>query len=665
MRPNWAWLAGVTAAQSLLYPPNSFHQLLQRRKATDDEPEPEIPHVPQYNASIPIDHFSDTDMRTFSNRYWVNDTYYKAGGPVIFAGLAEGTGTNKRLGYLLAEYNKSSVTAPMHLARELNGIVIAWEHRFYGYSQPFKLAEKGEGERGNDMPVGGVDDYRYLTVEQSLEDIVNFATKHLPHATLSENKLRWEPRGVDATPKPRDHLCRVGVVSPRRVSYHNNIHHSMPRNCTNDLAAVTDHIDRILSISDLHNDTLLDLKTAVYLAVRDPPAEHPDTATDDDDDDNDYSTQDTDVSLFSEETLAQDLVANASKRTPLDVAFCLSDVSFRSLQDQGPSLTVHPFCSYIETFDTNLYRETQNLHQRHYFTKTPSSKSSSHLQARNRLARVSTFMYTNLTSKSRVTAPPQDGIIASLSSPSNNSEALEIGLAAYLHAIWRHKSALSNLDRLTFPLPRDAHAWQWQTWTQFGLIGFHNVSSPYRVGSKFYDFQAARRGYIQRTLKAALNRTDPDDDNKNDSMYDDDDDDDPSVVPDTMYLIGYGGWGMQPSNVMFTDGEYDPWRAFSVSSAEKDIGAPGRKMTQKVPKCNVPPEGGEVFGMVHAGAVHGSDVGAYLVDEDEVEEGYPAGYYPTQFWTAAGLIVKALREEWLPCFYNKTRGREGGQGLVV
>jgi hypothetical protein len=35
---------------------------------------------------MPLDHFSD-EQRTFKNRYWINATYYKAGGPVFSACL--------------------------------------------------------------------------------------------------------------------------------------------------------------------------------------------------------------------------------------------------------------------------------------------------------------------------------------------------------------------------------------------------------------------------------------------------------------------------------------------------------------------------------------------------------------------------------------------------
>lgn len=32
---------------------------------------------------MPLDHFDDKSIATFRNRYWINSTYYKPGGPVI------------------------------------------------------------------------------------------------------------------------------------------------------------------------------------------------------------------------------------------------------------------------------------------------------------------------------------------------------------------------------------------------------------------------------------------------------------------------------------------------------------------------------------------------------------------------------------------------------
>jgi hypothetical protein len=36
-----------------------------------------------FTIDMPIDHFNKSDHRTYKNRYWVNATYYKEGGPVF------------------------------------------------------------------------------------------------------------------------------------------------------------------------------------------------------------------------------------------------------------------------------------------------------------------------------------------------------------------------------------------------------------------------------------------------------------------------------------------------------------------------------------------------------------------------------------------------------
>jgi hypothetical protein len=36
-----------------------------------------------FTIDMPIDHFNESDHRTYKNRYWVNATYYNEGGPVF------------------------------------------------------------------------------------------------------------------------------------------------------------------------------------------------------------------------------------------------------------------------------------------------------------------------------------------------------------------------------------------------------------------------------------------------------------------------------------------------------------------------------------------------------------------------------------------------------
>ena len=82
--------------------PNLVHgNLLQRRhgglqidhlevKQAIEAAAPKIKYPPEFKFSMPIDHFNDSDDRTYNNRYWLNSTYYRPGGPVFFydAGMA-------------------------------------------------------------------------------------------------------------------------------------------------------------------------------------------------------------------------------------------------------------------------------------------------------------------------------------------------------------------------------------------------------------------------------------------------------------------------------------------------------------------------------------------------------------------------------------------------
>jgi len=76
------WTATV-ALLSTAYALRGGHRIAQRQLPGDRDP-PSMVYVPEYNATLPIDHFNTTDTRIFNNRYFVNDTHYKPGEPVIF-----------------------------------------------------------------------------------------------------------------------------------------------------------------------------------------------------------------------------------------------------------------------------------------------------------------------------------------------------------------------------------------------------------------------------------------------------------------------------------------------------------------------------------------------------------------------------------------------------
>jgi hypothetical protein len=111
---------------------------LTRRNIFTTPNQVNLPSVPGYNCTMPVDHFNDSNTDTYLNPYFVNDTYYHPGGPVILFDFGEAGVSTYDLAIYLAEWNGTDSTA-MRLAAKLNGVVIGWEHRYYGYSQPTSM----------------------------------------------------------------------------------------------------------------------------------------------------------------------------------------------------------------------------------------------------------------------------------------------------------------------------------------------------------------------------------------------------------------------------------------------------------------------------------------------------------------------------------------------
>jgi len=114
----------------------------------------------------------------------------------------------------------------------------------------------------------------------------------------------------------------------------------------------------------------------------------------------------------------------------------------------------------------------------------------------------------------------------------------------------------------------------------------------------------------------------------------------------------YGGWHINPSNTMFTSGEFDPWRALSPASTEAD--SPHRATVQHIPACNEAPDEDTVFGLVYRDMVHVSDMRALLNESDVNHQnfstvGFSSPISTEPFYAGVGLFQMAL-EEWLPCF---------------
>ncbi|KAJ9134307.1 Peptidase S28 [Pleurostoma richardsiae] len=559
---------------------------------------------------MPVDHFDSSDTRVYNNRYWVNDTYYKPGGPVILYDFGEAGVDLETLAEFLAEFG-GTISAPIELARALNGVVVGWEHRYYGYSHPFVLVNDTGSSLEEGTPEGGTADYEYLTVEQALEDVVFFAQNHFNKTQLNVNNTVLS--GVNATqhldpyhtpwiwvggsyPGMRGAWLRLRnpeviyatwassapvQIGPDGTAYYNSIYRALPKNCTTDIQAVAQHIDDVLSSTN--DSAILDLKTAVYIA---------------------------NMGLYEGDSIAD----YAAELTEDMVARDTFDQVFNFAQSYGISSSVQIFCDYMETFDAEGYLSNSSL------------------------ADSSTVVRSSVFLSNEGGAEPSDGGIVA----ANGDAGLEVGLAAYLYGYKRsYDDLVDSFDNVTVYSTsltpyEDLHSWEWQVLSEIGLVQGINVSSPLHLGSKFMNVSAVRESIIEYFPVFGFDFPDE---------------------PNTTFPRSLGGWDMRPSNVMFTNGEFDPWRAFGVMSLDYDLGAPKRAVVQDVPKCGEPPSGTDVFGLLFGGAAHAEDIASI--------PGYPSGSIDIDnppVRQGVELFLKAYNE-WLPCFNaSRTAANSGSSG---
>lgn len=131
---------------------------------------------PEYNISVPIDHFhNDSIYEPHSNgffnlRYWFDASHYKPGGPVIVLQSGETSGEG-RLTFL-----QKGIVA--QLSQATNGLGVILEHRYYGTSFP--------------VPDLSTENMRFLTTDQALADQAYFAQnvvfEGLEHLNLTSHK---------------------------------------------------------------------------------------------------------------------------------------------------------------------------------------------------------------------------------------------------------------------------------------------------------------------------------------------------------------------------------------------------------------------------------------------------------------------------------------------
>ena len=578
--------------------------------------------VPSYYFDIPIDHFS-SNSDTYKNRYYVNDTYYKTGGPVILQDMGEEGFTQSAAQIYMAEEDARS--ASMELAKKLNGIVIGWEHRYYGKSLPVEMED--------DIPKEGLSGYKYLTVQQALEDVAYFAN-HFNKTDLTDNKVIQSTANLDPyhTPwifvggsYPGSRAAWMRLTHPEIIYaswassapvqaqwdgslYYDPIARALPKNCTNDFAAAANYIDETFK-SGSESD-LAAMKYAYASIFSYSGYDYSDYSDDDEDDSLDYYSDQ--VTAFALGDAFADLIAGGGY-----------------YQDAGAGATTQLICDYMEGFDVKSFKDG-----------VADASSSKGIMSVLEDLDVSDSDY------------PTDGIAASADSNGD--------YYAFWAAIWgaynfyQDESYYKMAKRSTPRAPRhhrlrmpdadedttyaDTYSWYWQTINEVGWYQASNDSNnfeSYPILSDAYNTSTLRIelmdafGYYSYSAFPSLNNS---------------------------WLESLGGWNMKASNVMFTNGEFDPWRAFSVATQESHAGAPNRTITQDIPACNKVSDGEEVFGLVYDGAVHAAD----LVWWPEIEAGQANLTKPLD--DGVELFVNAWNV-WSKCFNASRDDMRTGEGV--
>lgn len=546
--------------------------------------------IPHY-FPIPIDHFNKSDPRTFNNRYYVNDTYYQPGGPVFLYDNGEQYFDPSSAAAMLAELDGQ--TGIMQLAKRYRGLAIGWEHRYFGNSLPFPLGFRNGsitdphtcsqvGRNCTHEPVNAPDSYKYLTIDQALEDAVYFAHNFRLYNVdypLSPEKTPWiwiggSYPGARAAfirqRNPETFFASWASSAPVQSrldgsAYFNTIERSLPEPCKSDWIAAINYADDIMD-GKHGKGAFEDLRRLVFVA----------TAT--------INGLNSSYNISGAATLSREDIANT-----LQDSFGQGDNSF---QYTGPNGTTNIVCQFME----------------HY---APFARAS------------------NQTT-------PEEAILSNPGTGKLHEEGLAeayspaIALEAYIYAVrlFLHKNYLSSARSSTSSRGNSVHveadaiadsnAWDWIVDTAFGDFQGSNPSNISLV-SRYSNWTSTRHqqdGDFTFSPKVFRGK------------------------PDISLVDKYGGWEMNPSHVMFTNGQYDPWRGFSVASQDTNYNSPGRKILQDVPKCNTAPEEGTAFGWVYPDQVHCSDLDSQQGGMDDKS---------SPLYLAVNLFSSAL-DSWLPCF---------------
>jgi hypothetical protein len=223
-------------------------------------------------------------------------------------------------------------------------------------------------------------------------------------------------------------------------------------------------------------------------------------------------------------------------------------------QSNGFAVSLLPFCNYLEQYNP-----------------TASGVIPSTVAALDPSAVSRFVLWLN---NSRDGSPTDAGIAATYNASTAFNALLSATYAKMLDDNSTYYPAMTSAQS-------DSLSWTWQFCSQFGYFQDSNLTDPNNLVSRFNNVSSEEQNYCQNVFAYA-----------------------PPTPNVSSVVTKYGGWKMTPSNVMFSNGELDPWRTLGVQADEKiNPNAFVRQSTKEIPTCNQPPKDGQVFGQVYPGQV--------------------------------------------------------------
>lgn len=163
---------------------------------------------------LPLDHSAATPSATvFPIRYFLKSDWYKRGGPVFLYDGGEGRAYNNLI-RSTSDTDYDDLSFFERFLKDHGGLGIVWEHRYYGESLP----------KGLDLTQSKEEDFKYLTTDQALRDVVELAKTfrstemQFDKIDLTSKKTPWIFIG-GSYPGVRAALMRVAYPDTIFASY--------------------------------------------------------------------------------------------------------------------------------------------------------------------------------------------------------------------------------------------------------------------------------------------------------------------------------------------------------------------------------------------------------------------------------------------------------------